>query len=185
MIIPTILVTALCVNIWRKKLLPPMGEKSRSLLFYFARLIGALYIVFGAVLVSSALGSDWVSAIAFTVFKLVGLMQVCLALLKKDVKNAWVQMWCCRSPSGQTGGEDSIFCRSSLMRRFSIKSEVASISGIPYKRKDEITPQGTLRRFSESSFDAQKAAGTNISGVPNDEGTGSNEVPDEKQRGQL
>lgn len=155
-----------------------MGEKSRSLLFYFARLIGALYIVFGAVLVSSALG-------AFAVFKLVGLMQVCLALLKKDVKNAWVQMWCCRSPSGQTGGEDSIFCRSSLMRRFSIKSEVASISGIPYKRKDEITPQGTLRRFSESSFDAQKAAGTNISGVPNDEGTGSNEVPDEKQRGQL
>jgi hypothetical protein len=155
-----------------------MGEKSRSLLFYFARLIGALYIVFGAVLVSSALG-------AFAVFKLVGLMQVCLALLKKDVKNAWVQMWCCRSPSGQTGGEDSIFCRSSLMRRFSIKSEVASISGIPYERKDEITPQGTLRRFSESSFDAQKAAGTNISGVPNDEGTGSNEVPDEKQRGQL
>ena len=71
------------------------------------------------------------------------------------------------------------------LRRFSIKSEVASISGIPYKRKDEITPQGTLRRFSESSFDAQKSAGTNISGVPNDEGTGSNEVPDEKQRGQL
>jgi hypothetical protein len=71
------------------------------------------------------------------------------------------------------------------MRRFSVKSEVASISGIPYKRKDKITPQGTLRRFSESSFDVQKAAGTNISGVPNDEGTGSNEVPDEKQRGQL
>jgi len=181
-IIPTILVTALCVNIWWKKLLPPMGEKSRSLLFYFARLIGVLYIVFGAVLVSSALGSDWVSAIAFAVFKLVGLMQVCLALLKKDIKNAWIQMWCCRSSSGQTRGEDSIFCRSSLMRRFRIKSEVerASSSGIPYEGKDEITPQGTLRIFSESSFDAQKTAGTNISGVPNEEGTGSNEMPDEE-----
>ena len=159
-----------------------MGEKSLSLLFYFARLIGVLYIVFGAVLVSSALGSDWVSVIAFAVFKLVGLMQVCLALLKKDVKNAWIQMWCCRSSSGQTRGEDSIFCRSLLMRRFSIKSEEerASISGIPYEGKDKITPQGTLRIFSESSFDVQKAAVTNILGIPNEEGTGSNEMPDEE-----
>jgi hypothetical protein len=168
-IIPTILVSALCIDIWRKKLLPPKSQqhKSRSLLLYFGRLLGTLYIVFVAVLVSSSLGSDWVSAIAFAVFKLVGLFQVCLALLKKDIKNAWIQMWCCRSPS-EGDSRDSTrfsFAFSSIARR---KSSInTNTSGILNEVEDEGT--GRNKVPEEAGIHETK-----------DEGTGLTELPDEE-----
>ncbi|KAL3766824.1 hypothetical protein ACHAW5_009716 [Stephanodiscus triporus] len=168
-IIPTILVSALCIDIWRKKLLPPKGQKhkSRSLLLYFGRLLGTLYIVFVAVLVSSSLGSDWVSAIAFAVFKLVGLFQVCLALLKKDIKNAWIQMWRCRSPS-EGDSRDSTrfsFAFASIARR---KSSInTNTSGMLKEVEDEGT--GPNKVPEEAWIHETK-----------DEETGLTELPDEE-----
>jgi len=95
-VIPTFLVTVLCIHIWWNKLLPPKNdEKSRSLLFYFARLLAVIYIV-AIVVVVSFFFQNWVQAIAFAFGNLVGLFQVYLALFKKDIKKAWVQLWTCK-----------------------------------------------------------------------------------------
>ncbi|KAL7543716.1 hypothetical protein ACHAWF_007448 [Thalassiosira exigua] len=101
-LVPTLIVTGLCLHIWWKGLLPPKGEKSRSLLFYYARLLAVVYIVVVAVVVSFFFHS-WVQAIAFMVFNLVGLFQVVLALFKNDVRKSWVQMWTCKKPEEVSG----------------------------------------------------------------------------------
>lgn len=94
-LLPTTWVTGLCFDIWWRKLLPVNG-KSRSLLFYFARLLLIIYVVTLAVIVSFVFGG-WVQAIAFIIFNLVGFLSVCLALLKKDIMKCWKQMWTCQS----------------------------------------------------------------------------------------
>ncbi|KAL7427196.1 hypothetical protein ACHAXH_000571 [Discostella pseudostelligera] len=97
-LIPTVLVTLLCFHIWWKDLLPRQNAKSRSLLFYFARLLATIYLVIIAVVISYAFDStgNWVQAIAFTIFNLIGLFQVILALFKKDVRNVFLETWCCQ-----------------------------------------------------------------------------------------
>lgn len=97
-LIPTLYVTALCFNIWWRDLLPVNG-KSRSLLFYFARLLLVIYIVILAVIISFVFGG-WVQATAFVIFNLIGFFSVCMALLKKDIWKCWKQMWMCQSPDG-------------------------------------------------------------------------------------
>ncbi|KAL7526251.1 hypothetical protein ACHAXR_001399 [Thalassiosira sp. AJA248-18] len=96
-LVPTFLVSILCIHIWWNALLPVVNEKSRSLLFYFARLLAVIYIVAIAVVVSFFF-HNWVQAIAFAVFNIVGLFQVILALFKKDIRRAWVQLWRCKQP---------------------------------------------------------------------------------------
>ena len=100
-LLPTLLVTLLCVDIWFNKLLPVNG-KSRSLLFYFARLLAVIYITAIAVVVSFFF-HNWVQAIAFAVFNLVGLFQVVLALLKRDIRKAWVEMFTYRKIEAVSG----------------------------------------------------------------------------------
>ena len=99
-LIPTLLVTLLCIHICWKGLLPVNG-KSRSLLFYFARLLAVIYIVAIAVVVSFFFQHNWAQAIAFAVFNLVGLFQVLLALFKKDVCKAFVQFVTCKQPDDE------------------------------------------------------------------------------------
>lgn len=94
-LIPTLAVTYLCFHIWWKQLLPRQNAKSRSLLFYFARLLATIYLVIIAVIISFFF-SNWVQAIAFTIFNLIGLFQVCLALFKKDIRNVFLETWCCQ-----------------------------------------------------------------------------------------
>ena len=93
---PTMWVTGLCFDIWWRELLPVNG-KSRSLLFYFARLLLVIYIVTLAVIISFLFGG-WAQAVAFIIFNLVGFLSVCLALLKKDIMKCWKQLWTCQSP---------------------------------------------------------------------------------------
>ena len=93
-LIPTLLVTILCFHIWWKQLIPLNNAKYRSLLFYFARLLATIYLVIIAVIVSFFF-TNWVQAIAFMIFNLIGLIQVCLALFKKDVRNVFLSTWCC------------------------------------------------------------------------------------------
>ena len=102
--VPTLWVTGLCIDVWWRNLLPVNG-KTRSLLFYFARLLSVIYIVAIAVVVSFLFGG-WVQAIAFGVFNLVGFFSVCLSLTKKDIMKAWNQMWRCQSPNEQVGPND-------------------------------------------------------------------------------
>ena len=102
-LIPTLYVTALCFNIWWRDLLPVNG-KSRSLLFFFARLLLVIYVVVLAVIISFVFGG-WVQAIAFIVFNLVGFFSVCMALLKKDIWKCWKQMWTCQCPDGLDDSE--------------------------------------------------------------------------------
>jgi len=102
--VPTLLVTLLCIDVWWRNLLPVNG-KTRSLLFYFARLLSVIYIVAIAVVVSFLFGG-WVQAIAFGVFNLVGFFSVCLSLTKKDIMKAWNQMWRCQSSNEQVGPND-------------------------------------------------------------------------------
>jgi hypothetical protein len=94
-LVPTASVTLLCFRIWWKQLIPLQNAKYRALLFYFARLLAIIYLVIIAVVVSFFF-TNWVQAIAFAIFNLIGLFQVCLALLKKDIRNAFMETWCCR-----------------------------------------------------------------------------------------
>ena len=102
-LLPTLLVTLLCIDIWVSKLLPVNG-KSRSLLIYFARLLAVIYITAIAVVVSFFF-HNWVQAIAFAVFNLVGLFQVVLALMKRDIRKAWVEMFTCKRTDEAGHGE--------------------------------------------------------------------------------
>ncbi|KAL3790279.1 hypothetical protein HJC23_002905 [Cyclotella cryptica] len=102
--VPTLCVTAFCIDVWWRNLLPVNG-KTRSLLFYFARLLSVIYIVAIAVIVSFLFGG-WVQAVAFAVFNLIGFFSVCLSLIKKDIMKAWNQMWRCQSPNGEVGPND-------------------------------------------------------------------------------
>ncbi|KAL3811770.1 hypothetical protein ACHAXA_008044 [Cyclostephanos tholiformis] len=94
-LIPTLLVTLLCSLIWWKQLIALQNAKYRALLFYFARLLAIIYIVTIAVIVSFFF-TNWVQAIAFTIFNLIVFFQACFALKKKDIQNAFLDTWCCR-----------------------------------------------------------------------------------------
>lgn len=100
-LLPTLLVTLLCIDIWVSGLLPVNG-KSRSLLIYFARLLAVIYVTAIAVFVSFFF-HNWVQAIAFACFNLVGLFQVVLALLKRDIRKAWVEMFTCKTTDEARG----------------------------------------------------------------------------------
>eukprot|EP01082_Thalassiosira_pseudonana_P001603 g594.t1 g594 contig10:355975-357266(+) len=109
-IAPTMFVTCLFIDIWWRKLLPING-KTRSLLFYFARLLLVIYVVAIAVIISFVFGG-WVQAIAFVVFNLVGFFSVCLALMKKDVRRVWIQLWTCQDPTIEAGRNQSSYSES-------------------------------------------------------------------------
>lgn len=149
-LIPTFLVTILCVHIWYEKLLPVNGN-SRSLLFYFARLVAVIYIVSIAVVVSFFF-ENWVQAVAFVVFNLVGLIQVCLALCKEDIRKAWVQMWCCRkhdevpdfnlqSESAVTKLNLAAFIQSTTQKRLSRLG--SRLSSMTWHGKGKVMPRST------------------------------------------
>ena len=94
-LIPTLSVTLLCFQIWRKQLIPLQNAKYHLLLFYFARLLSTVYIII-ITLIVSAFVTGWFQAIIFVIFNLVGFFQVCLALYKKDIRNVFLSTWCCQ-----------------------------------------------------------------------------------------
>ena len=102
--IPVLRVTYLWFDIWWRELLPVNGM-TRSLVFYFARLLAVIYLVTIAVTISFFFGG-WVQAIAFVIFNLVGLLSVCLALMKNDIWKCWVQMWTCQTSDVLTESTD-------------------------------------------------------------------------------
>lgn len=85
-LIPGSFAIFICFKIWKEELLPASGAK-RALLFYFARLIVLIFTLTVAILVAFSF-KGWTQAVAFIFFNLTGLVQVILALLKKDVKVA-------------------------------------------------------------------------------------------------
>lgn len=97
-LIPIILLTLLYFHIRWKDLLPRQNDKSRSLLVYFARLLASVFLVIGIciALVISYAFTPWFQAIAFVIFNLIGFFQVILALSKEDIRNAFLETWCCR-----------------------------------------------------------------------------------------
>jgi hypothetical protein len=138
-LIPTLLVTLLCFHIWWKQLIPLHNPKYRSLLFYFARLLATIYLVLVAVVVSFFF-TNWVQAIAFTIFNLVGLIQVCLALLKKDIRNVFLSTWCCQNhdeTSTSTSKNKVSYLQVFSRRKSSNKSSVndADQSGVEEKHE--------------------------------------------------
>jgi F0F1-type ATP synthase membrane subunit c/vacuolar-type H+-ATPase subunit K len=119
--IPTLLITGMGFGVWWNKLLPPRNARYRSLSLFFARLLASTYLMaIGSVLkllkmyypIYSDKTFNTVMHV-FGIFFLLGAFQVCLALTKKDVRNAFVDMWCCRKhdngvlPSTTTGATRS------------------------------------------------------------------------------
>jgi hypothetical protein len=143
LVLPALLVSSLCITIWRSGLMPERGRKSRALLFYFARLLGVAYIVLMLVVMSNLFG-NWGSAVAFAFFKLVGLAQVCLALLKEDIKNAWIQCWCCR-PQADAENRKRSSAFSGLIRKSLSGAERRLSTSDNLSRVDE----GNLSRADE------------------------------------
>jgi len=108
--IPTLLITGMCIGVWRNKLLPRKNARYRSLTMFFARLLASAYLM--AIGYSIEI-SSWYwptnSDKALTMWMysksilyLFGLFQVCLALTKKDIRDAFVDMWCCCRRNGVT-----------------------------------------------------------------------------------
>ena len=104
--LPTLLITGMCFGVWWNKLLPRKNARYRSLTMFFARLLASAYLmVIGAVtkqliyLYWPEEGEDKLKVFAtysYFIFYLFGFFQVCLALTKKDIRDAFVEMWCCR-----------------------------------------------------------------------------------------
>ena len=110
--IPTLVITGMCIGVWRNKLLPRKNARYRSLAMFFARLLASAYLmaIGNAIEISSyywPTNSDkalnmWMYS--KSILYLFGLFQVCLALTKKDIRDAFVDMWCCcrRQDNGVT-----------------------------------------------------------------------------------
>ena len=112
--IPTLLMAGMCFGVWWNKLLPTKNARYRSLTLYFARLLATAYVM---AILSIVLALLWwnfpdnpesesakIYVFAWQVFScifyLVGAFQLYLALAKKDVRVAFVDMWCCRKNGG-------------------------------------------------------------------------------------
>ncbi len=129
-LIPTLSNTLLCFHIWWKQLIPRQNAKYKALLLYFARLMSMIYLVIVIVVVSFFF-SKWVRAIAFTIFNLVGSIQVCLALIKKDVRNAFIETRCCQKYDKTSGSTSWL---QIIMRRRNSNANDASHISIMEKR---------------------------------------------------
>ena len=98
--IPTLIISGMCVGVWWNKLLPRKNARYRSLTMFFARLLASAYIMAIGSAVRLTLGSWGITSDAyqFTIsgFYLIGFVQMCLAVTKKDIRDAFVGLWCCR-----------------------------------------------------------------------------------------
>jgi hypothetical protein len=115
LVIPTLLIAGMCFKVWRNKLLPTKNARYRSLTMFFARLLASAFVMIPAAILPALL--MWYLAISgdenyeayqrgiqvlSCIFYLLGVFQLCMALTKKDVRLAFVDMWCCRNTGGKT-----------------------------------------------------------------------------------
>ena len=73
---------------------------------FFARLLASAYLMVLGAVTKQIIMWYWpeedadklklFETYSYFVFYLIGLFQVCLALTKKDIRDAFVEMWCCR-----------------------------------------------------------------------------------------
>jgi hypothetical protein len=111
--IPMILISSMCFGVWRNKLLPLKNTRYRTLTVFFARLLASTYLM--AVLVAMKVSflvwdvSKNFAVFVLVMFKLFGFFQVCLALSSEDLRNAFVEMFCCRKPRERSIGKRSMF----------------------------------------------------------------------------
>jgi hypothetical protein len=104
--IPTLVISSMCVGVWWTKLLPRKNARYRSLTMFFARLLASSYIM----AIGSALRltmdywdvSNNAYYFLYSAFYLIGFVQVCLALTKKDIRDVFVDLWCCRKRDNGT-----------------------------------------------------------------------------------
>jgi len=73
------------------------------LTMFFARLLASAYLMVLGAVSKQLLNLYWpeeealnFETYAFFMFYLFGFFQMCLALTKKDIRDAFVEMWCCR-----------------------------------------------------------------------------------------
>lgn len=112
--LPTLLITGMCYKVWWNQMMPPKNNRYRSLTMFFARLLASIILMVIGVIIKDALdtwsyisgiydGTAWSKVEIFTSF--FGFFQVCLALTKKELRIAFVDLWCgcCRnSKKGST-----------------------------------------------------------------------------------
>jgi len=101
--IPTLLITGMCFRVWWNKLIPRKNARYRSLTMFFARLLASAYLMVIGAVSKQLITWYWpeedvekFQTYSFFMFYLFGFLQVCLTLTKKDIRDAFVQMWCCR-----------------------------------------------------------------------------------------
>lgn len=105
--IPLLLTTGMCFGVWWNQLLPRKNARYRSLTMFFARLLVSIYVVAIGMIMKAAIytwsyatGAQVTSLdFIYTVTYLTGFIQVCLALTKKELRNAFLDMWCYRQKS--------------------------------------------------------------------------------------
>jgi hypothetical protein len=106
MFIPALLMAGMCFYVWWNKLLPTNNARYRSLTLFFARLLASAYVMailclVRAVVMFSTPNEFGVGRhVTFCILYLLGVFQLCLALTKKDIRVAFVDMWCCRRDAG-------------------------------------------------------------------------------------
>jgi len=102
--IPTLLITGMCFGVWWDKLLPRKNTRYRSLAMFFARLLASTYLMVGGAVTKLLLNlfepdgnnaTKYFLWYTYCIYYLFGFFQVCLALSKKDIRGAFVEMWCC------------------------------------------------------------------------------------------
>ena len=128
--IPMILISSMCFGVWRNKLLPLKNTRYRTLTVFFARLLASTYLL--AVLVAIKVSfivwdvSKSFAVFVLVIFKLVGFFQVCLALSSEDLRNAFVEMCCCRKPRERSISKRSMFStrRTTTREAISTRDEV-------------------------------------------------------------
>jgi hypothetical protein len=113
--LPTLLMAGMCFYVWWNKLLPTNNARYRSLTLFFARLLASAFVMailyLAQVVVmwctpdadaepESAAKYEFGRQVTFCILYLMGAFQLCLALTKKDIRVAFVDMWCCRKDAG-------------------------------------------------------------------------------------
>ena len=110
LLIPALLMAGMCFGVWWNKLLPTNNARYRSLTLFFARLLASAYVMAILYIVQVLLmwftpdvyseSYEFRKQVFYCIFYLIGAFQLCLALTKKDIRVAFVDMWCCRKDAG-------------------------------------------------------------------------------------
>jgi hypothetical protein len=131
LMLPALYAMWVAFDVWRKKMLPPMGRR-RNLVIYFSRLIVVYLFMWLPFLVVCTVGnstsvSSWVYWSGAAWSHVQGMVSSLLSMTKPDIKTAVADLLCCRQEEEQSVGNIISATRSEESSRMRVSTVFSSL----------------------------------------------------------